>query len=195
MTPSVAQNEPNGRVPLRACAGCRAKLPSAELVRFALEGERVVVDLERRRGGRGVNLGPTRRCLEQALKRGAFQRGFRQQVPRAALEALPSALGRAFSAALARACAGALRSGHAAAVARDEDVRPLELRALRQASPPMGEAPRIAVVQGPISAQIAWLTRGVSEFTFDMAGGIGPRLRGQAPCLAASRSRSPSEKA
>ncbi len=71
----------------RSCAGCgaRAERPSGgfELVRFALlpdgEAVRAVVDLGASSFGRGVWVHPTRKCLEQAARRG-FSRSARREV-------------------------------------------------------------------------------------------------------------------
>ena len=43
-------------------------------MRFALVDGRVVFDLDKRLGGRGLSLGPSPGCLALAHKRGVFQR-------------------------------------------------------------------------------------------------------------------------
>ena len=71
MTPP---NDPAG--PIRTCIGCRAQRPQAELVRCVLDAAgRARVD--RHGPGRGAWLcGPG--CLEQALRRRAFERAWRR---------------------------------------------------------------------------------------------------------------------
>ncbi|GAB4246941.1 MAG: hypothetical protein Kow00129_07390 [Thermoleophilia bacterium] len=63
---------------------CGARRKQDELVRFHLEeagaGYRVVPDREGPRIGRGAYLCPRRVCLEQALRRRAFNRAFRRTV-------------------------------------------------------------------------------------------------------------------
>ena len=63
--------------PVRTCVGCGAKGNRRELVRLRIEGERVVIDRDRRGGGRGAWLHAERSCLEQAIRRRALQRAFR----------------------------------------------------------------------------------------------------------------------
>jgi predicted RNA-binding protein YlxR (DUF448 family) len=72
---------------VRTCVGCREAAPQAALARFAWTGERVV--RSRTAPGRGAwvhPLAPT--CLEQALKRRAFDRAFRRSIPASALDLL-----------------------------------------------------------------------------------------------------------
>ena len=63
--------------PVRTCVGCGGKAGRQELVRLRIEGERVVIDRDRKGGGRGAWLHDTRSCLEQAIKRRALARAFR----------------------------------------------------------------------------------------------------------------------
>ena len=60
--------------------GCRSAAPQEELIRFAAVEGRTVPDLDRRLGGRGAWLHPSRACLEQAVARRAFPRAFRARV-------------------------------------------------------------------------------------------------------------------
>jgi len=62
--------------PVRTCVGCREKAGQRELVRLRMDGERVVIDRDRK-GGRGAWLHPAGECLEKALRRRAFGRAFR----------------------------------------------------------------------------------------------------------------------
>ncbi|HEY6005740.1 MAG TPA: YlxR family protein [Anaeromyxobacter sp.] len=69
-----AASPPGG--PIRTCVGCGAKAGQDELVRLRIEGERVVIDRERR-GGRGAWLHPSGACLDRAVRRRALSRAFR----------------------------------------------------------------------------------------------------------------------
>lgn len=65
-------------MPVRMCAGCRTRRSKAELVRLVLAGDDVLcVDEEKTRPGRGVYICPCPECLELAIKRKGFVRGFR----------------------------------------------------------------------------------------------------------------------
>jgi predicted RNA-binding protein YlxR (DUF448 family) len=67
-------------VPIRMCAGCRERRPKAELTRLVLNRDsRLVVDMEKVLPGRGVYICPCRSCLELAIKKKGFVRGFRRQ--------------------------------------------------------------------------------------------------------------------
>lgn len=54
-------------------------------MRFALEGDQVTLDTERRMPGRGAWLHPDRECFDTALRRRAFARAFRRAVETAHL--------------------------------------------------------------------------------------------------------------
>jgi hypothetical protein len=62
--------------PVRTCVGCGEKAGQRELVRLRIEGERVVIDRDRK-GGRGAWLHPSAACLEKAVRRRALARAFR----------------------------------------------------------------------------------------------------------------------
>ena len=62
--------------PVRTCIGCGEKAGRRELVRLRIEGERVVIDRQRK-GGRGAWLHPAAACLDQAVRRRAIARAFR----------------------------------------------------------------------------------------------------------------------
>lgn len=65
-------------VPLRRCVGCGRQRPQAELVRLAaVPDEGIVVDRDRRRGGRGAYLCPDSSCVKRALGRGSIPRALR----------------------------------------------------------------------------------------------------------------------
>ena len=63
-----------GRPPVRQCAGCGRRSPQSGLVRLCAVGGAVVIDRERRLGGRGVYLCPSAACAGQARRRGALAR-------------------------------------------------------------------------------------------------------------------------
>jgi predicted RNA-binding protein YlxR (DUF448 family)/ribosomal protein L30E len=64
------------------CAGCRQKGERNGLLRFVLAGDppAVVPDVRRRGAGRGVSVHPRRRCLDAAVRAGAFKRAFKRPV-------------------------------------------------------------------------------------------------------------------
>jgi uncharacterized protein len=59
--------------------GCGRRAPKAELVRLAVEGDRVVVDPVATRPGRGAYVCDAA-CAESARRRKAFPRAFRRAV-------------------------------------------------------------------------------------------------------------------
>lgn len=67
--------------PERQCAVTRERLPKADMLRFVLSPDDVVTpDISERLPGRGVWVKADRAVLEQAVKKGAFARGFKSQV-------------------------------------------------------------------------------------------------------------------
>jgi len=62
--------------PVRTCVGCGERAGQRGLVRLRIEGERVVIDRDRK-GGRGACLHADGECLERALRRRALVRAFR----------------------------------------------------------------------------------------------------------------------
>jgi len=65
-------------VPLRRCVGCGRQRPQDELVRLTTDpDEGIVVDRERRRGGRGAYLCLDSNCVKRALARGSIARALR----------------------------------------------------------------------------------------------------------------------
>ena len=63
-----------GRAPVRQCAGCGGRSPQSRLVRLCAVGGALVIDRERRLGGRGVYLCPSAACAGRARRRGALAR-------------------------------------------------------------------------------------------------------------------------
>ncbi|MGB8931387.1 MAG: YlxR family protein [Anaeromyxobacteraceae bacterium] len=68
------------RRPRRTCVGCGQAADPRALVRFRLDGARVMLDARGTGGGRGAWLHPAARCLAQAVKRRVFARAFRGAV-------------------------------------------------------------------------------------------------------------------
>lgn len=67
--------------PERTCVGCRQRDDRDALLRFVLGPDgRLVPDVTRKLPGRGVSVHPARACLEAAVRRGGFARGFRRPV-------------------------------------------------------------------------------------------------------------------
>lgn len=65
--------------PVRTCVGCRRTGDPATMVRFALDGDRVVLDPGSRAPGRGAHLHPDPQCWRAAV-RGGFARSFRRRI-------------------------------------------------------------------------------------------------------------------
>lgn len=87
----------------RMCAVTREVHPIEDMIRFVVgPGEIVVPDLKRKLPGRGVWVTARRTILAEAVKRGAFQRGFRANV------AVPADLAVSVEAQLERAVLDAL---------------------------------------------------------------------------------------
>lgn len=177
--------------PMRRCAACRQRLPASGLVRFVLVDGTVQVDVDRRSGGRGVNLHPTRQCLERASKHGAFGRGFRKAVAGATVERLADEVGVAYHGRLYAYLVSAVARGGAAPVEQLDQVEPAGLRALlnkveadpRQtddvpivrAQNEQPDLPRAAVGGARPRARVERLARVVAEFTFPGGGVIKRR--------------------
>jgi hypothetical protein len=70
---------------MRTCVGCRQIRPQGELLRTRVAAGRVAPAL-REVAGRSAYLCPSRRCLDEAARRGGFARAFR---PGRAGEAVP----------------------------------------------------------------------------------------------------------
>ncbi|UJR81138.1 YlxR family protein [Sandaracinus amylolyticus] len=66
----------------RLCAGCRRTVPREELLRFAIgpEAPYLAPDPQRKLGGRGVSVHPSRKCIELAAKKGGFARALKKGV-------------------------------------------------------------------------------------------------------------------
>jgi len=70
-------------MPERTCIGCRKVLSKEPLVRLAVgAGAALVVDRDKRLGGRGVYLCNERECFDMVVRKGRdlFARGFKRRV-------------------------------------------------------------------------------------------------------------------
>ena len=83
---------PIGPGPVRTCVGCRGRDTKALLLRVAMAGGRLDVDVHARRPGRGayVHLRPD--CVERALDKGNLGRALRTRVDRSHTTALRHSL-------------------------------------------------------------------------------------------------------
>lgn len=67
--------------PVRSCNGCRRKEYKYNLLRIVLDAEHeLILDQRQKCPGRGAYLCPDENCLNQALKRNAFQRAFKCKI-------------------------------------------------------------------------------------------------------------------
>lgn len=84
------------KIPMRTCIGCGTSKPKKELIRIVLtdDGE-ILADRTGRANGRGAYLCDDPACLQKAIKRRAFSRAFRQQVPAEAVQQLEAQMGGA----------------------------------------------------------------------------------------------------
>lgn len=93
IVPLRAQSVGVRRSPQRSCIGCRAVRDKKDLVRVVHTPEdRWELDPKGKLPGRGAYVCPQSECLQEAVKRKAFDRAFRQAVPREAVAALAGAV-------------------------------------------------------------------------------------------------------
>ncbi|NSC24209.1 YlxR family protein [Streptomyces albus subsp. chlorinus] len=67
--------------PQRTCVGCRECADKGALLRVVLIGGSLIPDLRGKLPGRGAYVHPAPSCLEQAVRRRAFNRAFRGPGP------------------------------------------------------------------------------------------------------------------
>lgn len=149
-------------VPMRVCAACGDRREAAELLRFVRSSGRVCPDLERTRGGRGLNLCPTQKCLGMGIKRRVFHRKLGAGPSPVASE-LHSELHRFFQVAFDQALSDGQRSGLL------EEATVATLRKQPTSLPTLHLEGRH---QGKPWRRLSWLFSGLSEFTFDPSGVI-----------------------
>ena len=155
----VANCDQERPVSVRICAGCRSRRVASELIRLTGADGRVVPDIERELGGRGVHLCANRGCASKAMKRGALSRTLRRPVGLTEDE-LHNALESSFARSLRKYVRGSLRNE---AQSRGTDAGAALLLALREA--PGAPLPRPAFTDSNVQARASWLWRGLSEFT------------------------------
>jgi len=81
------------RNPQRSCIGCRTVREKQSLVRLVhTPDDRFVLDPAGKLPGRGAYLCASLPCLEVAIKRKAFDRAFRQSLPREAVAELQAGM-------------------------------------------------------------------------------------------------------
>lgn len=91
--PFQAQSVGVRRSPQRSCIGCRAVRDKKDLVRVVhTPDDHWELDPRGKLPGRGAYVCPEAGCLQEAVKRKAFDRAFRQAVPKEAVAALASAV-------------------------------------------------------------------------------------------------------
>lgn len=67
------------RAPVRTCLSCRKRDAQTALVRLVADGDRVIVDADRRRPGRGAWVHRDPRCAKK-LTLGAIERGLKRKL-------------------------------------------------------------------------------------------------------------------
>lgn len=66
--------------PMRRCIACYTSFPQEDLIRFTVNGGKIVLDTEGKNDGRGYYLCKKRECLELAIKKKAFNRACKMNV-------------------------------------------------------------------------------------------------------------------
>lgn len=185
---------PQKAEPTRSCAACRARCDASALVRFTLRDGRIAPDLWRRLGGRGLSVGPSRRCLERAALRGALTRGLKGPMPEGGVAVLAAEIAADARRWLEATLAGALRGGAAETVETVSEVHPPHLRAAMERSAPdgapiIGGVPWLRVTHAGMANKVDAVAFALSEFTFAMAGDTTRRPKAQEACDVPSRVR------
>lgn len=185
---------PQKAEPTRSCAACRARCDASALLRFALRDGRIVPDLGRRLGGRGLSIGPARRCLERAALRGALTRGLKGQMPDGGVATLGAAIAADARRWLETTLARALQGGAAEKVGEASEVEPAHLRAAMAQRTPEGAplvegVPWLRVTHAGMANEVDAVAFALSEFTFAMAGDSTRRPKAQEACDVPSRVR------
>ena len=173
----MRSHEDQVAAPTRACAACRQRRPTNELVRLVAEGSRVVPDLRRRRGGRGIHLCPERACFELAAKKRAYGRTLRERV-RVDVDELRADVARAAAERLAALLDSSRRSGAVATAADIEAVEPQELRSLVAASEGRVGTTKegvVTVLEPALAQRVRWLAATCQLFTLKGGGAMNRR--------------------
>lgn len=163
---------------VRSCAACRQRAPRGELLRFVLVDGRVVFDPDRLRQGRGLNLGPSPRCIERAQKKGAFQRQWRIALSPEDARVLAADVGERVRERLAHWLEDAWQRGALAPVAGPEAVEPERMRVLwtqPELASIVGRVPPSIARTPRAAARMAALTHAAWQFTLLGAGDMKRR--------------------
>lgn len=182
----MPQVEPQS-VAMRACGACRVRCEQSRLVRFTVRDGRVVPDVARRLGGRGLNLGPAPRCLERAVLRQVFSRGLKAPLPEGGVETLRGQIVADANDWLRETLHGALLRGGATQVDTAADIAPEALkRAMTETGdhdgPALSGVPWVRVTHPGLAARVAIVAATLSEFTFAIAGDSTRRPRPGEAC-------------
>ncbi len=74
--------------PQRTCIGCRNKFNQSDLLRISLWNDKLTLDKTGKTNGRGVYLCKNNECLEAAIKKKAFNRGFKRNLSKDDMDTL-----------------------------------------------------------------------------------------------------------
>lgn len=72
--------------PMRRCIVCRESKPQDELLRFTLRGDAIEADTDTKNDGRGFYLCNDANCIENAIRRKAFNRACKRNVDTKSIE-------------------------------------------------------------------------------------------------------------
>jgi len=171
---------------VRICAACRAQAPRHDLLRFALDADRrVAFDPDRRLPGRGINLGPSPRCLDQAQKRGVFQRTFKVSLSPEDARVLTAQVADRVRATCRHWLADAYRRGALQVVTLAELVPEQRMLWERDALADLvRDIPPVIASTPRATAKMAALTRAASQFTLQGTGDMKRRPEPADPCPA-----------
>ena len=75
-------------IPERMCVACRGMFPKHQLIKFVVEDERVIIDNNQKKFGRGAYICKKEECIEKAKKRRALSAKFKMAVPDGIFEEL-----------------------------------------------------------------------------------------------------------
>jgi len=173
--------------PTRACAACRARCKSTSLLRFTRVEGRVVPDVGRVRGGRGLNLGPGRRCVERAAARQVFTRNLKAAVPEGGVDVLCKEVVAQAEKWLRDTVAGAVARGGASIVPDVEAVEPAALKLVlasvgADGAPLLAGVPHVRITHVGTASRVGAVASTLWEFTFAMAGDTTRRPKAAEAC-------------
>lgn len=73
-------------IPERMCVACRGMFPKAELLKFVLENNSVVMDKKQKKPGRSAYICKKEECITQARKKRGLSAKFKTAVPESIYE-------------------------------------------------------------------------------------------------------------